>query len=164
MKISHRSLGSFLRIGLLALLPIFSGCGPLERVAIHASDTPVVAAVDLSTFAQFATLVTAEESFVVTVTDPTCTCTTEFMPHYQQYLTTNNIPGYTLRYSLVLYESEKYGLPVVDSTSPILVIYETGSLKYVYTYESGKRQHNRVFTSYDDLARYLDDRLEIIVG
>ncbi len=164
MKKTYRTSRSWLTIGLLALLPVFSSCGAsLEPVMIQPSPTPVVAATDLADFGQFADLVADERSFVLTITNPTCTCTSEFLPHFDRYLSENDIPGYTLRYSLVLYETEKHGLPVVDSNSPILVIYAEGSLKYAYSYETGNSKHNRIFTIYDDLLAYLSARIQIAI-
>ncbi len=164
MKKTYRAPRSWLTIGLLALLPVFSSCGAsLEPVIIEASLTPVAAATDLANFDQFTDLVADSGSFVLTITNPTCTCTTEFLPHFDRYLSENDIPGYTLRYSLVLYETEKHGLPVVDSNSPILVIYADGSLRYAYSHETGNSKHNRVFTVYDDLLAYLSARIQIAI-
>jgi hypothetical protein len=162
MQKPRHPLGYFFKIALLASLAFFSGCrSPLEKVSIAASATPITTATDLENYDEFASLVSAHGSFILTVTNKTCTCTTEFLPYYDQYLSENNIPGYTLEYALVLYENEKYGLPVVDSNSPILTIYDAGTIKYAYSYQTGDGNHNRVFTSYDVLSSYLGDRIDV---
>jgi hypothetical protein len=97
------------------LLPVFfEFVASLEPVMIQPSPTPVVAATDLAVFGQFADLVADERSFVLTITNPTCTCTRNSFP-FRPLFVRERYSGYTLRYSLVLYETEKHGLPVVDS-------------------------------------------------
>lgn len=133
---------------------------PLDKVIFTQLEPPVTASIALD-YAGLVTLIESEATFLLTITNSRCTCTTEFMPHYDRFISEQNIAGYTLEYTEVLYEPVKYGLPVVDSNSPILTIYQTGLLKYDLAYKIGDSKFNLPFTNYDALAQYLLDRIDV---
>lgn len=136
----------------------------LDQVVFTASSTPINTSTQLVSYSEFETMVANTESFILTITNQTCACTVEFIPLFNQYLTTMNIPGYTLEYTQVLYQQNKHGLPVTDANSPILTVFDHGILKYSRAYKVGDANYNRTFTNYDELARYLGDRIDVIVS
>ena len=145
----------------LSLL-LFSCNEPMEQVVFTRFETPVESIEILTSFDAFETLIDQEKTFLLTVTNNTCTCTSDFMPLYEQYLIGNDIVGYAIEYHYVLYEPEKHGLPVFDANSPILTIFDAGVMKYYRSYKIGDGTYNKTFTDYDSLSQYLEDRIDVI--
>jgi len=135
--------------------------GPLEKVSFTHPSEDVTVSVSLSSYDAFVTLIETEATFILTITNARCSCTADFMPHYDRFLSEYNIVGYTLEYTFVLYETEKYGLPVVDANSPILTIYDAGVIKYSRSYKIGDANFNRTFTDYQALVQYLEARIDV---
>lgn len=133
----------------------------LEKVVLNPAIEPVTNSTSLNSFVSFTQLIEGQSSFILTITNSRCTCTAEFMPHYDRFLSERNLTGYTLEYTMVLYEPQKYELPVTDANSPILTIYESGALKYFKAYKTGDSKHNLTFTDYDALVTYLEARIDV---
>jgi hypothetical protein len=144
------------------LLALISGAcqQSFDKVPFSHQNPPISASLALD-YEGFVVLVEQQATFLLTITNSRCTCTSEFMPLYDNFIEANNIAGYTLEYTEVLYEPVKHGLPVIDSNSPILTIYQDGNLKYSLTYKIGDANFNRPFTDYDALSQYLEARIDV---
>ena len=140
----------------------FASCGPsLRQVPFMPQGTAVEGSIRLDSFADFEALIMEADTFLLTITNMTCSCTHDFLPHYNRYLQEKDIVGYDMEYSQVLHQTDKKGLPVTDANSPILAIFEAGLLVYSYAYETGDAKHNVVLNSYEGLVDYLEDRIDV---
>jgi|GEM_PF-1607486 len=135
------------------------GCAELEPVVITQSLSLVNGHTVLNSHEALGSLVADGKSFVIAVTNMTCTCTLDFLPLYDDFLSEVQIVGYTIEYSFLQYEEQKFDLSVEDANTPILAIFDTGLLKYQIEYIVGNASHNRVFTVYEELNAYLGARI-----
>jgi len=138
-----------------------SSCGPLEKVTLTKETDPVDGHLILESYASLTMMVAQQRNFILVITNSSCLCTIEFLPIFDTYLSEQDIAGYTLEYTNVLYQSEKFGLAVDDGNSPIIGIFGEGQLKHQIEYVVGDERHNRVFTSYEYLSDYLGDRIDV---
>jgi hypothetical protein len=148
----------------LLLLPILAGCTgqSLVRVAIPFSDemkTTNGALINLASYNDLEVKVDNEESFLLVVGNNTCLCTLDFTPVLSEWIEATNIPVYYLEFTLLLFQDEKFDIPLSNNSTPILNIFEDGKLAHYRAYSASNASRNAVFYDIDLLTVWLNDRL-----
>ncbi|MCX5775362.1 MAG: hypothetical protein NTV44_03240 [Firmicutes bacterium] len=142
-----------------AMLSACGGNTVLHKVNLITGYSSLTTYVALSEYSSFSALVEAEANFVIVITNSSCSCTTDFYPILNQYISEEGVKIYTLEESLIKYETEHYGLPIATADSPIIAIYEGGVLAYYKSYITGNATKNKAFTDYAAFKVWFEDRV-----
>ncbi len=113
----------------------------------------------LTEYSAFSTLVESESTFVIVITNMSCSCTTTFLPILRQFISENHVLVYTLELDAIRYQSEFYGLPITTGETPILGIYEDGALAHYKSYITGNATKNKPFTNYEAFVAWMEERV-----
>ena len=148
----------------LLILPTLAGCQPtnLNKVVIPFSDEVRTADgeyVTLTEYSELAVMVDQEQTFILMVGNATCGCTTEFLPVMRSWIETTNILTYYLEYTDLEFAQEKFGIPVVLGSVPILTIFDQGELAFYKVYNPNRASENALFYDLALLTTWFEDRL-----
>jgi len=141
---------------------VLSGCGtnPADnKVNLLTGYSNLTTYVTLSEYSSFSALVEAESNFVIVITNSGCSCTTDFYPILNQYISEEGVMIYTLEDSLIKYETEHYGLPISTADTPIIGIYKDGTLAFYKSYVTGNATKNKPFTDFAAFKAWFEERV-----
>jgi len=146
------------------LLPILAGCGEssLVKVVIPFSDEIKSAdgkMINLSSYNDLAAKIDNEETFIFVVGNNTCLCTLDFTPVLSEWIEDTHIPVYYLEFTLLLFQEDKFDIPLTNNSTPILTIFEDGKLIHYRAYSASNSSRNALFYDIDLLTTWLNDRL-----
>ena len=149
---------------LLLLVPSLAACQPtnLDKVVIPFSDevrTENGAYVTLTEYSELSVMVDQEQTFILMVGNATCGCTTEFLPVMRSWIEETNILTYYLEYTDLEFAEDKFGIPMVTGSVPVLTIFDQGDLAYFKAYNPNRSSDNDLFYDLALLTTWFNDRL-----
>lgn len=156
-----KALKHALTKALIAGSLIVTGCGSTtdDRVNLMNAYSGIATYQTLNEYSAFSALVESESTFIIVITNLSCSCTTTFLPILRQYISEHQILVYTLELEDIKYQSEFYGLPITTGETPILGIYQDGLLKHYKSYVTGNATKNKPFTNLDAFAEWMEARI-----
>ena len=148
----------------LLLAPTIAACQPAEltKVVIPFSDevrTDNGAYVTLTEYSELAVMVDQEQTFILMIGNASCGCTTEFLPVMRDWIEETNILTYYLEYTKLQFAEDKFGIPMVTGSVPVLTIFDQGELAFYKAYNPNQSSDNAVFYDLTLLTTWLEDRL-----
>ena len=149
---------------LLLLVPSLAACQPtnLDKVVIAFSDevrTENGAYVTLTEYSELSVMVDQEQTFILMVGNATCGCTTEFLPVMRSWIEETKILTYYLEYTNLEFAEDKFGIPMVTGSVPVLTIFDQGDLAYFKAYNPNRSSDNDLFYDLALLTTWFNDRL-----
>jgi hypothetical protein len=148
----------------LLLTPILLACNPTtdSRVVIPFSDQMKTVGGNVITLASYNALdsmVNNEETFILVIGNATCLCTLDFLPVLSQWIQETHIPVYYLEFTLILYQDEKFDIPVLNGNAPILNVFDSGRLAFHQAYNTTRTSQNAFFYDRSLLTEWFDARI-----
>ncbi len=148
----------------LLLAPILLACNPStdNRVVIPFSDEMKTSSgnvITLNSYNALESMVNNEETFIIVIGNNTCLCTLDFLPVLSQWIQETNIPVYYLEFTLILYQEEKFNIPVLNGNAPILNIFDSGTLKHFQAYNTTRSSDNAFLYNLDLLTTWFNTRI-----
>jgi hypothetical protein len=148
----------------LLLTPILLACNPStdQRVVIPFSDEMKTSSgnvITLNSYNALESMVSNEETFIIVIGNSTCLCTLDFLPVLSQWIQETNIPVYYLEFTLILYQEQKFNIPVLNGNAPILNIFDSGTLKHFQAYNTTRTSENAFFYNLDLLTTWFNTRI-----
>ncbi len=156
-----KALKTTLTSALIAGTLLLTGCQSTtdDRVQILEGYSNITTYESLEEYSAFSTLVESESTFIIVITNTSCSCTTTFLPILRDYVSENQLRVYTLELDLIKYQSDFFGLPITTGETPILGIYQDGNLKHYKSYITGNATKNKPFTDADAFATWMEERI-----
>lgn len=148
----------------LLIIPFLSGCQPSPtRVIIPFSDevkTQNGNYQTLTEYSQLQVMVEQDNTFILMVGNASCGCTVEFLPVMRQWIDQSDIVTYYIEYTLLEFQTEKFGIPLLTGSVPILNIFDEGELVHFKAYNPNRSQDNTVFYNLNELTTWFTSRIE----
>ena len=147
----------------LLLAPTIAACQPtsLNKVVIPFSDevrTFNGAYVNLE-YNELAVMIEQEQTFILMVGNASCGCTTEFLPVMRLWIQEVNILTYYLEYTKLKSETNKFDIPIVTGSIPVLAIFEEGERAFNKVYNPNRSSDNALFYDLALLTAWFEERL-----
>ena len=150
----------------LILIPLIAGCQPatIDKVAIPFSDE--IKTMDgqyqtLTEYNQLQLMIEQEETFILMVGNATCGCTVEFLPVMQAWIDQTDILTYYIEYTSIEFQTEKFGIPFVTGSVPIINIFENGELRFYRAYNPNRSSDNDLFYDLSLLTSWFEERIDL---
>jgi hypothetical protein len=142
---------------------LLTSCGTQvnQRVTIPFSDSTRTVnnqLIDVG-YNELSVMVTNKETFILVVGNETCGCTLDLLPVMRQWIGQHRVPVYYVEYLQLLFQNEKFGIPLVSGALPVLTIFNEGSLGFFRAYNTRNNQENALFYSLPLLSDWLSERL-----
>ena len=134
----------------LLLVPTLAACQPTEltKVVIPFSDevrTQAGEYVTLTEYSELSVMVDQQQTFILMIGNATCGCTVDFLPVMRDWIEAHQILTYYLEYTKLEFAQEKFGIPIVSGSVPIITIFDQGELAYYKAYNPNRSSDNAVF-------------------
>jgi hypothetical protein len=104
-------------------------------------------------------MVDQEQTFILMIGNASCGCTTEFLPVMRDWIEETNILTYYLEYTKLQFAEDKFGIPMVTGSVPVLTIFDQGELAFYKAYNPNQSSDNAVFYDLTLLTTWFEDRL-----
>jgi hypothetical protein len=147
----------------LLLAPTLAACQPtnISKVVIPFSDEvrTVNGAYVTLEYNELSVMVEQEETFILMVGNASCGCTTEFLPVMRDWIEENSILTYYLEYTKLESATNKFEIPMVTGSIPVLAIFEEGELAFSKVYNPNRSSDNVLFYDLELLTAWFEERL-----
>jgi hypothetical protein len=148
----------------LLLIPMISACQSKvdNRVVIPFGDevkTANGAYLTLTEYSQLQTMVDQENTFILIIGNATCGCTVEFLPFLREWIQETKVVTYYLEYTQLEFQANKFGIPLLTGTVPIINIFKDGTLAYHKAYNPNRDRDNTLFYNLDLLTTWFNERI-----
>jgi hypothetical protein len=147
----------------LLLAPTLAACQPtnISKVVIPFSDEvrTVNGAYVTLEYNELSVMVQQEETFILMVGNASCGCTTEFLPVMRDWIEENTILTYYLEYTKLESATNKFEIPMVTGSIPVLAIFEEGELAFSKVYNPNRSSDNVLFYDLELLTAWFEERL-----
>ena len=148
----------------LLLVPTLAACQPTEltKVVIPFSDevrTQAGEYVTLTEYNELGVMVDQDQTFILIIGNASCGCTVEFLPVMRDWIEENKILAYYLEYTKLEFAQEKFGIPMVSGSVPVLTIFDQGELAFYKAYNPNRSSDNALFYNLALLTTWFEERL-----
>ena len=148
----------------LLLAPTLAACQPasLDKVVIPFSDevrTQNGAYLTLTEYSELTVMVEQEQTFILVVGNISCGCTTNFLPVMGSWIQENKILTYYLEYTKLQFADNKFGIPMVTGSVPVLSIFNQGNLTFYKAYNPSQSSDKTLFNDLTLLTTWFEERL-----
>jgi hypothetical protein len=150
----------------LLVVPTLASCQPtpatIDKVVIPFSDevrTQDGAYLTLTEYSELAVMVEQEQTFILVVGNATCGCTTEFLPVMRNWIKETRILTYYLEYTKLEFVDNKFGIPLVNGSVPLISIFDQGSLSFYKAYNPNRSNDNALFYDLALLTAWFEERV-----
>jgi hypothetical protein len=147
----------------LLLAPTLAACQPtnISKVVIPFSDEvrTVNGAYVTLEYNELSVMIEQEETFILMVGNASCGCTTEFLPVMRDWIEENSILTYYLEYTKLESATNKFEIPMVTGSIPVLAIFEEGELVFSKVYNPNRSSDNVLFYDLELLTAWFEERL-----
>ena len=147
----------------LLLAPTLAACQPtnISKVVIPFSDEvrTVNGAYVTLEYNELSVMIEQEETFILMVGNASCGCTTEFLPVMRDWIVENSILTYYLEYTKLESATNKFEIPMVTGSIPVLAIFEEGELAFSKVYNPNRSSDNVLFYDLELLTAWFEERL-----
>ena len=147
----------------LLLAPTLAACQPtnISKVVIPFSDEvrTVNGAYVTLEYNELSVMIEQEETFILMVGNASCGCTTEFLPVMRDWIEENTILTYYLEYTKLESATNKFEIPMVTGSIPVLAIFEEGELAFSKVYNPNRSSDNVLFYDLELLTAWFEERL-----
>lgn len=154
---------NLLFIGLIPLL-LTSCQGPTEKVIFPFSDevrTLNGQWIELDSYNDLVYKVDNADTFILVLGNSTCGCTIDLKPVIEDWSEQTRIPVHYLEYTLLLYQEEKFDIPLVSTNAPIIALFSQGELLHYRAYNTRTSSENALFYDLDLLSDWFDQYLDV---
>jgi hypothetical protein len=147
----------------LLLVPTLAACQPtnLDKVVIPFSDEvrTINGAYANLEYNDLSVMVEQEQTFILMIGNATCACTTEFLPVMRDWIEETKILTYYLEYTKLEFATNKFGIPMVTGSIPVLTIFDSGELAFSKAYNPNRSSDNALFYDLALLTTWFEERL-----
>jgi hypothetical protein len=145
---------------------ILMACQPasIEKINLPFSDemqTQTNELIELTSYNEFVVKMTNLDTFILVVGNETCGCTLDLLPIMEDWIEETKVPVYYLEYTLLIFQDEKFEIPLVSGNTPILAIIVEGELKHYRAYNTRTSSENALFYDLDLLTAWLEERINL---
>jgi hypothetical protein len=150
----------------IALFPIIlASCnGTVSKINFPYSDQVRTQTGELLTLPSYNDLsykVNNGDTFILVIGNSTCGCTIELQPVIETWSEQTRIPVYYLEYTLLLFQPEKFEIPLVSSNAPIVAIFVEGELTQHRAYNTRTSSENALFYDLNLLYSWFESHLNL---
>lgn len=154
------------RLFIPLLTVLLASCQPSEpsKINFPFSDEVVTETnelLELSSYNDLVVKIDNLETFILVVGNSTCGCTLDLVPVVEDWIEVTRIPVYYLEYTSLLYQDEKFDLPLTSGNAPILAIFVEGTLHDYRAYNTRTSSENALFYDLQLLTAWFEERLNM---
>ena len=145
---------------------LLASCAPstISKINLPFSDEILTENNELITLSSYNDLVVkidSLETFLMVIGNSTCGCTLDLLPVMEEWIEQTQVPVYYLEYTTILYQDEKFDIPLTSGNAPIVTIFAEGTLVHYRAYNTRTSSENSLFYDLDLLTEWLDDRINL---
>ena len=101
------------------------------------------------------------DTFILVIGNRTCGCTLDLEPVIEAWSEETRIPVHYLEFTLLLYQPEKFDIPLVSSNPPLITIFVEGELAEYRAYNTRTSSENALFYDLDLLRSWFETYLNL---
>ncbi len=151
-------------LALALTIPVLGGCqlfGQAKVVFPFADETQTLSGetIRLNSYASLRSKVDAQDTFVLVIGNQSCTCTSDFLPLLSTWMIDTKLPVHYLEFSLLLNQTEQFGIPLLTGNTPLLTIFDQGELKFDASYTTRDTNLKKIFLELPALVTWFEQRI-----